>query len=177
MEERGEFQVPQSNIERFIHSRESNLLVLVGLPLDERKIVLDSIRYEIQLTGKIANLITAEQYVETAVSAVRENTIYTWKQNFGQDVDCLIVDSLEELDGREYTLPWFFQIAARMLTQEKKLCVSLSRPPSELASFRGVPEILLARGAVVLGSTLGLTQFRGHIRSVLYGVHNARQQR
>lgn len=85
--------------------------------------------------------VTCEKFVTEFIESIRFDKISNFKNKYRR-LDCLLIDDIQFLIGKESSQEEFFHMFNNLFTSKKQVVVSSDRPPKEL---EGVEERLISR--------------------------------
>ncbi|MDR1418209.1 MAG: chromosomal replication initiator protein DnaA [Endomicrobium sp.] len=85
--------------------------------------------------------VTCEKFVTEFIESIRFDKVSTFKNKY-RGLDCLLIDDIQFLIGKESSQEEFFHMFNNLFTSKKQVVVSSDRPPKEL---EGVEERLISR--------------------------------
>ena len=91
--------------------------------------------------GKKVYYTESLRFVENVVKAIKENKIEQFKE-YLYSVDCLLVDDIQFLAGKEKSHEVFFTIYNELINNRKQVCIASDRQPNEI---RGLEDRLISR--------------------------------
>jgi len=78
--------------------------------------------------------VSCETFTNEFLQAVRENTMDQFRK-FYRNVDVLLIDDVQFLEGKERTQDEFFHTFNNLFDSQKQLCLSSDRPASEISKL------------------------------------------
>jgi len=97
--------------------------------------------YERDPTTRIS-YISAEQFMNEFVTAVRQNRFDEFRSRYRNDCDCLLVDDIQFIAGRDRTMDEFFHVFNSLYEAGKQIVVTADCVPSQM---KGMEERLTSR--------------------------------
>ena len=97
--------------------------------------------YERDPTTRIT-YISAEQFMNEFVSAVRHNQFDAFRARYRNDCDCLLVDDIQFIAGRDRTMDEFFHVFNSLYEAGKQIVVTADCVPADM---KGMEERLTSR--------------------------------
>ena len=97
--------------------------------------------YERDPTTRIS-YISAEQFMNEFVTAVRQNRFDEFRARYRNDCDCLLVDDIQFIAGRDRTMDEFFHVFNSLYEAGKQIVVTADCVPSQM---KGMEERLTSR--------------------------------
>ena len=85
--------------------------------------------------------VTCEKFVTEFIESIRFDKVSSFKNKY-RSVDCLLIDDIQFLVGKESSQEEFFHMFNNLFNAKKQLVISSDRPPKELD---GVEERLISR--------------------------------
>ena len=86
--------------------------------------------------------LSAEQFMNEFVTAVRHNQFDAFRSRYRMDCDCLLVDDVQFIAGRDRTMDEFFHVFNALYEAGKQIMVTSDRVPAEM---QGMEERLTSR--------------------------------
>jgi chromosomal replication initiator protein len=86
--------------------------------------------------------LSAEQFMNDFVTAVRQNRFDAFRAQYRRECDCLLIDDIQFIAGRERTMDEFFHVFNALYESGKQIVVTSDRVPSDM---RGMEERLTSR--------------------------------
>ncbi len=86
-------------------------------------------------TGKRVAYLSAEQFVNLFIDAIKRNDRLSFQATF-RNVDVLLVDDIQFLEGKESTLEEFFHTFNALHNRRKQIVISSDRPPKDIRSIQ-----------------------------------------
>ena len=86
--------------------------------------------------------ISAEQFMNEFVTAVRQNRFDEFRARYRNDCDCLLVDDIQFIAGRDRTMDEFFHVFNSLYEGGKQIVVTADCVPSQM---KGMEERLTSR--------------------------------
>lgn len=113
--------------------------------------LLEGISSRLRATGRLRSvlLLSAEQFTSQFIDALRTTGLPSFRRKV-RDVDALIVDDLQFLQGKQSTLIELQNTVDGMLREGKQLVFAADRPPAELRSL-GMDLVARISGGLVCG--------------------------
>ncbi|NVB37882.1 chromosomal replication initiator protein DnaA [Pseudenhygromyxa sp. WMMC2535] len=87
-------------------------------------------------------LLSAEQFMNEFVTAVRNNEFDEFRTRYRRDCDCLLIDDVQFIAGRDRTMDEFFHVFNALYESGKQIVVTADRVPADMA---GMEERLTSR--------------------------------
>ncbi|MDR2860541.1 MAG: chromosomal replication initiator protein DnaA [Elusimicrobiota bacterium] len=85
--------------------------------------------------------VTSEKFTSDFIESIRSSTIMTFKNKY-RNLDCLFIDDIQFLIGKEASQEEFFHIFNSLFESRKQIVLTSDRPPKELEK---VEERLISR--------------------------------
>lgn len=86
--------------------------------------------------------LSAEQFMNEFVTAVRNNEFDEFRARYRRDCDCLLIDDIQFISGRDRTMDEFFHVFNALYEAGKQIVVTADRVPADMA---GMEERLTSR--------------------------------
>lgn len=86
--------------------------------------------------------LSAEQFMNEFVTAVRNNEFDQFRARYRRDCDCLLIDDIQFIAGRDRTMDEFFHVFNALYEAGKQIVVTADRVPGDMA---GMEERLTSR--------------------------------
>ncbi len=86
--------------------------------------------------------ISAEQFMNEFVTAVRHNQFDEFRRRYRETCDCLLIDDVQFIAGRDRTMDEFFHLFNALYEAGKQIMVTADRVPADMA---GMEERLTSR--------------------------------
>lgn len=86
--------------------------------------------------------LSAEQFMNEFVTAVRNNEFDQFRARYRRDCDCLLIDDIQFISGRDRTMDEFFHVFNALYEAGKQIVVTADRVPADMA---GMEERLTSR--------------------------------
>jgi chromosomal replication initiator protein len=86
--------------------------------------------------------LSAEQFMNEFVTAVRNNEFDQFRARYRRDCDCLLIDDVQFIAGRDRTMDEFFHVFNALYEAGKQIVVTADRVPADMA---GMEERLTSR--------------------------------
>jgi len=86
--------------------------------------------------------LSAEQFMNEFVTAVRNNEFDEFRARYRRDCDCLLIDDIQFISGRDRTMDEFFHVFNALYEGGKQIVVTADRVPADMA---GMEERLTSR--------------------------------
>jgi chromosomal replication initiator protein len=86
--------------------------------------------------------LSAEQFMNEFVTAVRNNEFDQFRARYRRDCDCLLIDDIQFIAGRDRTMDEFFHVFNALYEAGKQIVVTSDRVPTEMV---GMEERLTSR--------------------------------
>ena len=86
--------------------------------------------------------LSAERFMNEFVSAVRHNQFDEFRARYREHADCLLIDDIQFIAGRDRTMDEFFHVFNALYEAGKQIMVTADRVP---ASMQGMEERLTSR--------------------------------
>ncbi|MFV8750880.1 chromosomal replication initiator protein DnaA [Nannocystaceae bacterium ST9] len=87
-------------------------------------------------------VLSAEQFMNEFVTAVRHNEFDQFRARYRRDCDCLLVDDIQFIAGRDRTMDEFFHVFNALYEAGKQIVVTADRVPGDMP---GMEERLTSR--------------------------------
>ena len=87
-------------------------------------------------------MLSAEQFMNEFVSAVRHNEFDQFRARYRRDCDCLLIDDIQFIAGRDRTMDEFFHVFNALYESGKQIVVTADRVPGDMP---GMEERLTSR--------------------------------
>jgi chromosomal replication initiator protein len=87
-------------------------------------------------------VLSAEQFMNEFVTAVRHNEFDQFRARYRRDCDCLLVDDIQFIAGRDRTMDEFFHVFNALYESGKQIVVTADRVPGDMP---GMEERLTSR--------------------------------
>lgn len=84
---------------------------------------------------------TAEKFTNEIVESIQKNNVKNFRSRY-RNADCLIIDDVQFLGGKERTQEEFFHTFNELYHENKQIIISSDRPPKEL---KGIDDRLVSR--------------------------------
>lgn len=76
--------------------------------------------------------LSAEQFMNEFVSAVRNNEFDEFRARYRRDCDCLLIDDIQFIAGRDRTMDEFFHVFNALYEAGKQIVVTADRVPADM---------------------------------------------
>ena len=86
--------------------------------------------------------LSAEQFMNEFVTAVRNNEFDQFRTRYRRDCDCLLIDDIQFIAGRDRTMDEFFHVFNALYEAGKQIVVTSDRVPADMV---GMEERLTSR--------------------------------
>jgi len=98
--------------------------------------LMQAVAHSILRQNKDAHVVyvSCETFTNEFLQAVRENTLDQFRK-FYRNVDVLLIDDVQFLEGKERTQDEFFHTFNNLFDSQKQLCLSSDRPASEISKL------------------------------------------
>lgn len=87
-------------------------------------------------------MLSAEQFMNEFVTAVRNNEFDQFRTRYRRDCDCLLIDDIQFIAGRDRTMDEFFHVFNALYESGKQIVVTADRVPGDMP---GMEERLTSR--------------------------------
>lgn len=91
--------------------------------------------------GSLVVYGTAEKFTNEIVESIQKNNVKSFRNRY-RNADCLIIDDVQFLGGKERTQEEFFHTFNELYHENKQIIISSDRPPKEL---KGIDDRLVSR--------------------------------
>ena len=79
--------------------------------------------------------MSAERFMNDFVTAVRNNAFDAFRARYRDDCDCLLVDDIQFIAGRDRTMDEFFHVFNSLYEAGKQIVISADRVPSDMVGM------------------------------------------
>lgn len=79
--------------------------------------------------------VSSEEFTNDFVNSIRDDRAATFQRRYRDDVDVLLIDDIQFLQGKEQTQEEFFHTFNTLHNASKQIVVSSDRPPKQLATL------------------------------------------
>jgi len=80
--------------------------------------------------------VTAEKFTNEIVEAIKKNSVRSFRNKY-RHVDCLIIDDIQFLAGKNRTQEEFFHTFNELYHDNKQIIISSDKPPKDLSGVEG----------------------------------------
>jgi chromosomal replication initiator protein len=124
-------------------TRFNPLFIYGGVGLGKTHL-LHGVGHELHRTNPSLRIVylSAEQFMNDFVTAVRNNEFDQFRARYRRDCDCLLIDDIQFIAGRDRTMDEFFHVFNALYEAGKQIVVTADRVPADMS---GMEERLTSR--------------------------------